>query len=91
VFGVKLDPNCYYETYFNEKLQHIFDNVPKELNLSKIIASKQLKRLAVLVEKCLLNKEPVLLVGETGCGKTTLCQVFASEITKQVLMQINCH
>ena len=91
MFGVKLDPNCYYETYFNEKLQHIFDNVPKELNLSKIIASKQLKRLAVLVEKCLLNKEPVLLVGETGCGKTTLCQVFASEITKQVLMQINCH
>ena len=88
---MKLDPDCYYETYFNEKLQHIFDNVPKELNLSKIIASKQLKRLAVLVEKCLLNKEPVLLVGETGCGKTTLCQVFASEITKQALMQINCH
>jgi midasin len=20
-----------------------------------------------------MNKEPVLLVGETGCGKTTLC------------------
>jgi midasin len=32
----------------------------------------------------------VLLVGETGCGKTTLCQVFAS-LNHQQLFSINCH
>ena len=42
-------------------------------DIPKVVASKQLKRLAVLVYKCLINKEPVLLVGETGVGKTVLC------------------
>lgn len=91
MFKVTLDIDQIYESYFEEHLLSIFDKVPAELNLPKIIPSQQLKRLAVLVEKCLRNREPVLLVGETGCGKTTLCQVFASEVTKQSLMQINCH
>lgn len=73
VFKVVLDIDEIYESYFEENLKSIFDNVPAELNLPKIIPSQQLKRLAVLVQKCLLNREPVLLVGETGCGKTTLC------------------
>ena len=73
VFNVKLDVEGLYESYFEDNLKNVFDRVPEELNLPKIIASKQLKRLAVLVEKCLRNREPVLLVGETGCGKTTLC------------------
>ena len=73
VFKVQIDEENFYETYFDQNLKDLFDKVPKELNLPKIIPSKQLKRLAVLVEKCLKNREPVLLVGETGCGKTTLC------------------
>ena len=81
VFNVKLKIESLYESYFEQNLRTIFDRVPSELNLPKIIPSKQLKRLAVLMEKCLRNREPVLLVGETGCGKTTLCQVFASEVT----------
>ena len=32
------------------------------------------------VERCLKNKEPVLLVGETGSGKTTVCQVFLNAV-----------
>jgi midasin len=55
-----------------------------------LIVSQQLKRLAVLVHKCLKSNEPVLLVGETGCGKTTLCQVFAA-LNNQQLFSINCH
>jgi midasin len=30
------------------------------------------KRMAALTIKAINNREPVLLVGETGCGKTTL-------------------
>ncbi len=42
------------------------------------------------MERCLKYKEPVLLVGETGCGKTTVCQVF-SLVLGQRLSVINCH
>lgn len=40
VFNVKLDVDQLYETYFEENLRTIFDRVPSELNLPKIIASK---------------------------------------------------
>ena len=35
-----------------------------------------MRRLAVLVQHAWSFKEPVLLVGETGCGKTTVVQVM---------------
>lgn len=34
--------------------------------------------------------EPILLVGETGCGKTTVCQMI-SAIRKKKLLTVNCH
>jgi midasin len=37
-----------------------------------------------------MNKEPVLLVGETGCGKTTICQLLALHL-QQKLFAINVH
>lgn len=30
-----------------------------------------------LVGRCLAHSEPVLLVGETGAGKTAVCELFA--------------
>ena len=36
-----------------------------------------MRRLAVLVQHAWSFKEPVLLVGETGCGKTTVVQVLS--------------
>lgn len=35
-------------------------------------------------------QEPVLLVGNTGCGKTTICQLI-SVLRKQKLSIVNCH
>lgn len=32
----------------------------------------------------------MLLVGETGCGKTTVCQMLAA-ISQQSLFTVNCH
>jgi len=44
----------------------------------------------MLVGRALEFGEPVLLVGDTGCGKTTICQVFAG-LANQKLYSVNCH
>ena len=44
----------------------------------------------VIVHKCLVNKEPALHVGETGWGKTTICQLL-SIYMKLKLYTINMH
>ncbi|KAF5303068.1 hypothetical protein FQR65_LT08397 [Abscondita terminalis] len=55
-----------------------------------IVWTFNMRRLAVLLAKCLEFKEPSLLVGETGGGKTTICQLLAN-INSQQLYTINCH
>ncbi|CAM9811547.1 unnamed protein product, partial [Phaeothamnion confervicola] len=47
-------------------------------------------RLFRLVGRCVSHSEPVLLVGDTGCGKTTVCQLFAL-LMGRPLHIINCH
>ena len=59
-------------------------------NNHKIVWTFQMRKLAVLVVLALERNEPVLLVGETGGGKTTVCQILA-EIRKQQLVCVNCH
>ena len=49
-----------------------------------------MRRLFSLVEACLTHKEPALLVGETGCGKTSVCQLLAL-LRGQKLRILNCH
>ena len=61
-----------------------------EGGIHHIAATKSLKRLFALVGRCLRNKEPILLVGETGCGKTTVCQLY-SILFQQQLRIVNCH
>lgn len=42
-----------------------------------------------LIEKiacCLENNEPVLLVGETGCGKTTVLQYMARIVGRNLIV-----
>lgn len=55
-----------------------------------IVWTRHMRRLAVLVGKACQFKEPVLLVGETGGGKTTICQVVAAASDKK-LYTVNCH
>ena len=57
---------------------------------SNIVWTKAMQRLVVLVGRALLFKEPVLLVGETGSGKTSICQFYADTISKR-LLALNCH
>ncbi|KAJ2891478.1 AAA ATPase midasin, partial [Coemansia aciculifera] len=49
-----------------------------------------MRRLFILTALCLRFHEPVLLVGETGCGKTTVCQMLAQAMQRQ-LHVVNCH
>ena len=47
-------------------------------------------RLHSLVGACMRHDEPVLLVGETGTGKTTVCQLYADAVGQRLHI-INCH
>ncbi|GAB6026519.1 hypothetical protein CHUAL_012942 [Chamberlinius hualienensis] len=55
-----------------------------------VVWTYQMRRLAVLVGQALEFGEPVLLVGETGCGKTTVCQLLAALAGKSLHIS-NCH
>ncbi|ORY30348.1 hypothetical protein BCR39DRAFT_598381 [Naematelia encephala] len=62
------------------------DVVPK----SEMVWTRAMQRLFVLVASALAHNEPVLLVGETGCGKTSVCEVVAHAFRQQ-LVGVNCH
>ncbi|XP_076242744.1 midasin [Calliopsis andreniformis] len=55
-----------------------------------IVWTFQMRKMAVLLTKACDFKEPVLLIGETGGGKTTVCQLL-SAIRQQELSIVNCH
>ncbi|KAL0319420.1 UNVERIFIED_CONTAM: Midasin [Sesamum angustifolium] len=59
-------------------------------NIGKIIWTKSLLRAYFLVERCYKMREPVLLVGETGGGKTTVCQLLSIMLGSK-LHVLNCH
>lgn len=63
-----------------------FKTVPK----STIVWTRAMQRLFGLVSFALTHDEPVLLVGETGCGKTLVCEILAQAFGQQ-LVGVNCH
>lgn len=56
----------------------------------KIVWTESMQRLFTIVGICLEHCEPVLLVGETGSSKTTVCQLWAA-LLGVPLRIINCH
>lgn len=59
-------------------------------NYTNIVWTLNMRRMAILTGKALEFNEPVLLVGQTGCGKTTVCQILA-DIAAKNLRILNCH
>ncbi|KAL8966081.1 MAG: hypothetical protein Q9183_003529, partial [Haloplaca sp. 2 TL-2023] len=57
---------------------------------SGIVWTKSMRRLYILVTEAIKAREPVLLVGDTGSGKTTVCQVIAA-MMKTRLHIVNAH
>jgi midasin len=63
-----------------------FDAMPE----STLVWTRAMQRLFSLVAFALAHNEPVLLVGETGCGKTSVCEIIARAFNQQ-LVGVNCH
>ena len=84
-FRVKVDEGQLYSPACQE-VAHYERNVQD----SGVVWTKAMRRLYVLVARALENNEPVLLVGETGCGKTTVCQMLAHALGKK-LYCVNAH
>lgn len=85
VMKVKIDEDVIYSEQQLEKCaERVTELAPG------IVWTKAMRRLFVLVSKAIGNNEPVLLVGETGCGKTQLCQAVA-EVYGRELFVVNAH
>nr|XP_019536538.2 midasin [Aedes albopictus] len=68
----------------------ILEQLEKQTAYENIVWTFDMRRMAVLTAKALEFNEPVLLVGPTGCGKTTICQILAT-IRGRNLRILNCH
>lgn len=58
--------------------------------VASVTWTRYLRRLFVLASECVRFGEPVMLVGETGCGKTMVCQLIAL-LLERPLHIVNCH
>lgn len=89
IMGVKIDEAVMYNLQRPDVDMLSYLGCPTPFS-SAIVWTKAMQRLFVLTCRALKFNEPVLLVGETGSGKTSVCQVYA-DITSQHLHGINCH
>ncbi|KAL7560158.1 hypothetical protein ACA910_013168 [Epithemia clementina (nom. ined.)] len=88
-FKVQVVPDSLYFSTSSEARQMLTHSSESKLG-SNIAQTKSLLRLLTLVRHCMNRREPVLLVGETGCGKTTVVQLIA-ELMHSRLRVVNCH
>lgn len=82
VMRVSLDMDAFYSLLEDKTLVGAAD-LP-------VVWTGAMRRLAVLVQAALQHGEPLLLVGETGCGKTTVCEVLTHHWNKR-LVAVNAH
>ncbi|KAJ4170034.1 AAA ATPase midasin [Fusarium falciforme] len=86
VFKVKIDPQDLYSATTAPELK----GISRKDNSQGVVWTHAMRRLYVLVARALRNNEPVLLVGETGCGKTTVVQLLAEALKKELHI-VNAH
>ncbi|KAF2144305.1 uncharacterized protein K452DRAFT_316995 [Aplosporella prunicola CBS 121167] len=84
----KIDEDVLYSADRSSEIQLYQQNVASDSG--SVVWTRAMRRLYVLVANSLRYNEPVLLVGETGCGKTTVCQMLADAFDKQLFV-VNAH
>ncbi|MCJ1246042.1 hypothetical protein MMC30_003246 [Trapelia coarctata] len=88
VMRVKIDEDHLYNIDNTESLDKLgADSSKPGLD---IVWTTSIRRLYVLISQALNHNEPVLLVGPTGCGKTSVCQAIAQIMHKQLHI-MNAH
>lgn len=88
IMKVTINPSRLYTLHGEQDMStYLGCPVPKT---TQLVWTSAMQRLFTLVTRALRFNEPVLLVGETGCGKTSVCQLYA-EITGRKLYAVNCH
>ncbi|XP_037520220.1 midasin [Rhipicephalus sanguineus] len=73
--------------------EKLFSGVPCTVapkGFEHLVWTADARRMAYLLQRALQFDEPVLLVGDTGCGKTTICQLLAL-LGGQKLRTVSCH
>ncbi|KDQ62541.1 hypothetical protein JAAARDRAFT_189845 [Jaapia argillacea MUCL 33604] len=89
IMKVRIDETALYAAHSQptEFSEFLDCHVPSS---SHIVWTTAMQRLFVLVSRALRFNEPVLLVGDTGSGKTSVCQLYAEVVSKH-LHSVNCH
>lgn len=93
-FKKRVSLNRLFDVNTNEPTSLVTKDIIEEIKNFKsrtdIVWTRNMSRMAVLIAKALQFNEPVLLVGPTGCGKTTVLQLLAA-IRGVNLRILNCH
>jgi midasin len=89
-----------FRSVFNKLDSYNFDysentsfNLPSELMekfSNRMILTKSIVKLIKLLNAATKCKDPILIIGETGIGKTKICEIF-SEIIGQKFLFVNMH
>ncbi|KAJ6585296.1 midasin nuclear AAA ATPase [Mycena capillaripes] len=90
VMGVKIDEDAIYNLHNSDVDFASYLDCPIPTSSPNLVWTRAMQRLFILVSRALRFNEPVLLVGETGSGKTSVCQIFADAASKR-LHGLNCH
>ncbi|XP_078068621.1 midasin [Mustelus asterias] len=91
-FKRKLAPEVIFSQASLEKRMDMWSGLKSAVSddFRHVVWTYGMRKLAILAGRALQFREAVLIVGETGCGKTTMCQMFAS-MFDQELHTVNCH
>ncbi|KAF8758346.1 ATPase [Rhizoctonia solani] len=87
IMKVKIDEHALYDLTSKGSQERIGIPVPTRSN---IIWTGAMSRLFTLVAAALRYNEPVLLIGETGSGKTSVCELLALAMDRS-LYSLSCH
>ncbi|KAJ3035683.1 AAA ATPase midasin [Rhizophlyctis rosea] len=90
VMRVKIDEDALFEGIFAGVLAKVQNDERVRKAFDEVVWTKAMKKSFVLVLMCVEHREPVLLVGDTGCGKTSVVQVLSGVLGRE-LKVVNAH